>query len=272
MTMSSNVVKFNEMNLGTTVQVQPISTKNLTSGAKYQRTIDHKKVEKIVSTYDPHKVGVIKVSYRDDNYWVYDGQHRLMALKTINHGKDCMVLCEVHYGLTYEDEARLFAEQYDGATKVDIVYQMGALLEAKDEDVVKIKDIVESTGLQIPFTKSKGNDKIVAVSKIRTIYKDLQEDGLRRILTLIKQTWNGTSSSLDKYVLGGMHQFLKTYKTEISDITFIKNLSKIEPLMIKRVGDSDMSAKGDLKYAKVILDYYNKGLTSKSRLEYNFKG
>jgi hypothetical protein len=272
--MASNVLKMNKnLEVGNQLpQLQFILSKNLSSGVAYQRVIDHQKVQKIVKEFNPHKLGIIKVSYRDGQYHVYDGQHRLMALKIINNNKDCMIPCEIHYGLTYEDEARLFAEQYDGATKVDIIYQMGALYEAKDEEVITLKEIVESAGLELSFSKAKGNNRIIAVSQVRKMYKELYKDGLYESLNLIKQTWDGVSSSLDKHILGGMRVFYKIYRPEVNERIFIKNLSKIQPMMIKRIGDSDISARGDLKYAKVILDYYNKGQTVKTRLDYKFKG
>jgi len=268
----ANVLTMNNVEINQMPQLQFISSKSLTSGVAYQRVINHKRVQDIVKKFNVHKLGTIKVSFRDGKYHVYDGQHRLMILKIINNSKECMVPCEVHYGLTYEDEARLFAEQYEGATRVDIIYQMGALVEAKDEKITDIKHAVEKVGLELSFSKSKGDNKIIAVSKIKKIYDELHEDGLTKILTLIKGSWEGISSSLDKHILGGMHLFVKVYKDEINDRIFIKNLSKIQPLMIKRIGDSDISAKGDLKYAKTILDYYNKGQTIKTKLEYKFKG
>ena len=112
------------------------------------------------------------------------------------------------------------------------------------------------------------NDKTI----VKKMYDELHEEGMIRSLSLIKETWDGISSSFDKHILGGMHMFLKTYSEEINDKIFVKNLSKVQPLMIKRVGDSDISAKGDLKYAKAIFDYYNKGQTVKTKLEYKFRG
>lgn len=253
------------------VDVQYINTENLVSNSKYQRDIDRKKVEFIVSNFNPHKIGVIKVSYRDGKYHVYDGQHRLFAIKAINKGGNCIVPCEVHYNLTYADEARLFAQQYDGATKVDIVYQTRALFEAGDETIVKIKELLESVGLELSFSKSKQDRKIIAISKLRKIYNDLNKEEFSKLFTLIKGAWKGTSTSLDTEILGGMWLFYKTYKNEISEKIFIKNLSKVEPILIKRIGRADFSAKGDLKFAKVIWDKYNTN-QAKNRLDYKFKG
>lgn len=250
-----------------------LSTKDLTSGAKYQRPVDRKKIEKIISTYDEHKLGIIKVSFRDGKYWVYDGQHRLIVIKAINNGMDKIIPCEVHHGLTYEEEARLFAEQYDGATKVDIMYQFNALYEAGNSEIKEIKEIAESEGFIINFTKYKGDFRIVAVSKLRDIYRRIGKDGLKTTLNLISRTWSGISSSLDKDILGGVSLFLSEYGDEVDSDTFIKNLSKVSPSEIKRNGKCDISTKKtDLKYAKQVFEAYNSGLRKKNKLEYKFRG
>ena len=97
-----------------TIQIMDLNTKDLISSQKYQRDIDQKEVAYIVSNFNPHKFGIIKVSFRDGKYYVYDGQHRIAAFKVLNGNQDGFVKCEVHYGLTYEDEAKYFAEQYLG--------------------------------------------------------------------------------------------------------------------------------------------------------------
>ena len=117
------------------VRIMDLNTKDLVSNQPYQRDIDQKEVAYIVSNFDLHQFGVIKVSFRDGKYYVYDGQHRITAFKIVNGNQDGFIRCEVHYGLTYEDEARYFAEQYLGSKKVDIIYRWRALFEAKKEPV-----------------------------------------------------------------------------------------------------------------------------------------
>lgn len=268
-----NIIKLNANKaMSTNVQNQLLNTRNLTSGAGYQRPIESLKIARIISVFNEHKINPIKVSFRDGKYWIFDGQHTFTVLKAMNGGEDCMVWCEVHFGLTYNDEARLFAEQNDNATRVHMAYKMKALYEAEDSETVAIKNIAESSGLQMNFNTCKGDNKLVAVSKVKNIYKSLGSDTLKQVLCLIKQTWGGLSTSLDKEILGGVSLFVKNYKDEFNEDTFVKNLGRIMPLDIKRKGKSDISCKGDLKYANQILDAYNFKLTKKSRLEYKFKG
>ena len=66
-----------------TIQIMDLNIKDLISSQAYQRNIDQKRISYIVSNFDPHKIGVIKVSFRDGKYYVYDGQHRIAALKVL---------------------------------------------------------------------------------------------------------------------------------------------------------------------------------------------
>jgi len=72
-------------------QIMNLNTKDLISSQSYQRDVDQKRVSYIVTNYDPHKFGIIKVSFRDGKYYVFDGQHRIAAFKVLNgdQGWDC---------------------------------------------------------------------------------------------------------------------------------------------------------------------------------------
>lgn len=265
-----NNVRKNKKENSVKIQLMTLSTAQIKSNTDYQRDIDTKKVAKIVSNFDEHKIGVIKVSYRDGRYYVFDGQHRLAAVKLLNAGKDTMIKCEVHYGLTYADEARLFAEQYDGATKVDVLCRYKALYESGDSKVIKLKQIVEDCGFKLDFKRMKGDNRFVCVASLNTMYNKLGEEKMRKCLGLIKKTWNGESTSLDKEIIAGMTILYSLYGDDIQEKVFIRKLKGVEPIVLKRKGKSDLLTKGDTRYAKAIFIEYNANLRS-NRLEYKFK-
>jgi len=253
-------------------QLQSISSKSLTSGEKYQRLLKPYLIKDIVEDFDPHQLGTISVSYRDEKYNIFDGQNRFTALKQINEGRDFLVPCVVHYGLTKAAEAILVGKIRGNHKQMSLIDTFKALYIGEDPKVVSIVQTVEKAGLEVSFSSGKGNNKVVAIKAIERIYNDLGESGLENVLKLIKNTWFGVSSSLDKHILIGTYLLIKTYGESVNDKIFIKNLSKVEPMMIKRMGDSDMITKGELKYAKAIFECYNKKQTVKTKLEYKFKG
>lgn len=215
------------------VRIMDLNTKDLVSNQPYQRDIDQKEVAYIVSNYDPHQFGVIKVSFRDGKYYVYDGQHRITAFKIVNGNQDGFVRCEVHYGLTYEDEARYFAEQYLGSKKVDIVYRWRALFEAKKEPVYTIVTSVRAIGIDIKFTKNKSvYNRIIALKQLNDMWDKLGSEKTLRVLALLKKSWDTDLNAFDGNILIGMREFFFTYTDEIDEEAFVRQMKKVAPLSI----------------------------------------
>lgn len=254
------------------VRIMELNTKDLVSNQPYQRDIDQKEVAYIASNYDPHQFGVIKVSFRDGKYYVYDGQHRITAFKIVNGNQDGFVKCEVHYGLTYEDEARYFAEQYLGSKKVDIVYRWRALFEAKKEPVYTIVTSVRAIGIDIKFTKNKSvYNRIIALKQLNDMWDKLGSERALRVLALLKKAWETDLNAFDGNILIGMREFFFTYTDEIDEEAFVRQMKKVAPLSIVVEGKKDMLSKNGLNFAKIIWSKYNNGLKTK-RLDYKFKG
>ena len=254
-----------------TVKIMNLNTKDLISSQPYQRDINQKEVAYIVSNFDPHKLGVIKVSRRGGKDYVYDGQHRIAALKVLNGNENCFVKCEVHYGLTYEDEAKYFAEQYLGAKKVDLIYRWRALYEAKSEPVYSIVNSVRAIGIEVKFTKGKAPNRIIAFKQLNDMWIKLGSEKTLRVLTLLKRAWENDMNGFDGNILLGVREFFDTYGDEIHEDTFIKQMKKQIPSLLIVEGKKDKLSKNGLNYAKVIWDKYNSGLKSR-RLDYKFKG
>lgn len=224
----------------------------------YQRGIIPTKIKTIINNFDDKKLGVLKISLRDGIYYIIDGQHRLIACKTLDH---TYVMCEVHRGLTYEQEAIMFLEQHNNQTRVSTIDKFNAKVEAKKTQSMNIKAVVEKNG----FTLTKGTTRygIASVSKLEIIENDMGLDILDKTLDTIYKTWYGAASSTDSKILMAVALFIKNTKGFDSK-AFIKKLSKIEPKLIIRMGDSDISNTGFERYYAVLNKYYSKG-TRKSK-------
>lgn len=254
-----------------TTQIMNLNTKDLISSQPYQRDVDQKRVSYIVTNYDPHKFGVIKVSFRDGKYYVYDGQHRIAAFKVLNGDQDGIVKCEVHYGLTYEDEAKYFAEQYLGSKNVGIIYRWRALYEAKEEPVYSIVNSVRAIGIDVKFTKAKEVNRIIAFKQLNDMWIKLGSDKTLKILTLLKKAWGTNENAFDGNIILGMREFFQVYMDEINEEAFVKQMKKVAPSVIVVEGKKDTVSKNGLNFAKVIWIKYNNGLKTR-RLDYKFKG
>ena len=228
----------------------------LKSDPSYQRPVDMKRVNQIVKNYNPLLVNPVKVSLRDGDYFIFDGQHSVQVLKIMAGGVDTQISCLVYRGLTQRDEAILFAEQNGISKPVGIREKTKAKLVGHDEDAMKLVKIIEAAGFELGLTGSSADNRILAISKVEKMYKNLSPEDLLKILTIIKKAWNGDKDSLSKEMLGGMYELFKIYKGQFNEQKLIEKLSEETPLNIIRDGKA-LLLKGDKKYALKIVRIYN---------------
>ena len=246
-------------------EYKQINSRFIISDMDYQREIKMLKVRNIVANFNENLVNAIKVSYREGKYYVFDGQHTLAALKLRNNNRDLLVSCKVYFGLTKEDEAKLFSEQNGIHTKVGTADKFRSLYVAGDVDVVGFKHITESIGVIMDFKNATSSpNRIVAYSKAFYIFRNLDVGEYISIINVVKRAWNGDSLGYSAFILGGLYEFYKIYKGEFNDETLISQLSKISPRTIINEGKVTTHG-GDKRFARQILIAYNKKLR-KNRL------
>lgn len=248
-------------------EYKQVSSKSIISDSSYQRTLDFARVKRIVSNFNPNLVNPIKVSFRDGKYYVFDGQHTLKALVLKNGSKDLLVNCKVFYGMTKEDEARLFAEQNGINRSVESRQKLLSLYVAGDVDVMDFKEAIESVNIRCDFEKIDSNrDWSVACYKsLFDIYMKYGKQHLIELLKIVTEIWSGESASMRKEILVGMNIFMVTYKGEYNRKTLVSKLSRISPLTIYRDGRAIVTG-GNKRFARIILQAYNRN-SSTNRLE-----
>lgn len=237
----------------------------------YQRGLRSTWVGRIAKDFKEGLLGVLIVSYRDGKYYVVDGQHRLEAAKRVGVED---VICQVHTGLTYEEEADLFREynkQRKGLSAHDL---FKAALESKDPMAMDIMHLVEKYDFRLPLYSCKLDNHITATAAVQDIYKRIGSEGFERLLKLLRDTWDGERSSLERNFMNGLGLFIKLHNEEFDDEEFVKKLGKIPPEEILREGRLDAkystASKTMTPYAKVIWYNYNKGKQEQSKLPNKF--
>lgn len=222
----------------------------------YQRPIRMARVQEIVDKFNPLKVNILKVSFRDGKYYVFDGAHTLSALKIINNDQPFEVLCQIFHNLTYEMEAELFASQYDNAQRVPFKYELSAHLKGQNPDFEAFKVHTENAGLHLALNGAKsGNSAIHAMEKAWVIYRDNGPEFYEKMLKLIAKTWNGAPWSLQAPMLGGLATFIKKFP-DFSPARFVKKLSEVDGNSIKREASSINRCK-DTAFAVALARIYN---------------
>lgn len=255
------------MNNNTKFEYKQVKSDMILSDEFYQRPIDMRRVKKMANNYNPNLLNPVKVSFREGKYYVFDGQHTLAMLKMIN-GDPCAVGCKIYRGLSREDEARLFAAQNGISRSVESIEKFKALYAAGDAEICEMVRLIELAGLKMDFNKGKADNRVVAVVKAHKIFMEIPSDKFLEIFSLIKETWNGISESLNSEIIGGVYHFIQTYPDEYNRKLFIKQLGKVSPTVIIREGNV-FNEGADRRYAVQILNYYNKGIR-RGKLENKF--
>ena len=228
--------------------------------AKYQKALNKERARKIAESFDINRMRPIDVSYRNGKYFCFDGQHRVNAYALM--GKKT-VPCIIHFDLTYEQEAMLFAQQQENVGAVLAHHKWNALVEAKDKDTMEICNIARQHG----FTIRKGNTKarnFNCVKVLQDMYVNLGDLAFSTVLKTIADAWNYMDKSTDHHILEGIYLFVKTYRNEprFSYTQLASRLAEVSPKLLLRNARNRLELRGDARRVAVeILKMYNKGRT-----------
>ena len=248
--------------------IRTLSTSRLTSGLPYQRPVEQKDVDKIIRDWNGREITPVVVSFRDGKFNVVDGQHHIEAMRQKAGGRDVIVPCIIHTGMTYEQEAELYARLDSDKKRLTPRQHTKALVEAgTDPKIVEVKRLVEDGGFVWALKEPTGEPfEIAAVRALINAYQLLGSEGFARMLSLMAGAWQGTPNSLKASMLSGMARFVKTYETELRDRAFIRRMSAVSPEEIIRLGRIETDV--GLRFARIILDKYN---GEGAELPYRFK-
>ncbi len=236
-----------------------LPTHFLETDFSYQRKIDTARVERIVNEFDARLVNEIKVSNRDGKFYVFDGAHTLSALKRVHGNDDFQVDCKVFYGLSYEDEAYLFALQSGESKDVAFGVRLRALLASSSEEAVAFKKATAEGGFNLAEnTATATQHTVAALAKAYKLYKDYGADRYKEILSLIGVTWGGAAWSVTSYILGGVAVFLREYGTEYRRERFIRRLRSVTYDDLRDEARRQMRGSSDVAHALALVKAYNR--------------
>jgi len=225
---------------------------------EYQRMSENnspRRIRKMINNFNSDLLSTITVSLRNGKYYVVDGQHRVLAARSVGLKA---LRAEVHNNLTKEDEAALFVMLNSSSTKVNKIQIYNAHVIAKDPTTLRIKFIAASNGLKIGSWTE--DNTLSAYGTLEKVYTTLGEDLLDVALHLIKSTWGGDSSSMNRYFIEGVAYFIEIYQSEenYTHDKFIKQLSKVSATKLFAEMKADTtSSKLRIKAMNTLHRYYN---------------
>ena len=231
-----------------------LNNKDLQINPKIQRKLSPIRVSKIVKNYSSLIANPIKVSFRDGQFYIFDGMHTRTATSIVN---DFPILCRVYHNLTEEDEARLFSEQFGYNEAVSMAYRLRALEVAKDPEVFDFLKVTRDSGFTISLgSYSARNGNIAAVCAAFHAYRNLGAAGYGLMLKTLLKTWAGENWSISRNMLGGMARFMTMY--EFKSTSFVKAFREVryEEIRMEALRFTGMTKEG--AYATALAEIYDR--------------
>lgn len=221
----------------------------------YQRPLEQARVNRIVKEFDGDIFNEPKVSYRDGQLWIFNGQHSIAAWRIVHDGKDEPLDCKVYKGMTWLEECEAFIKQNGFDKDVTINEKLAAGLNARKPEVVDMVDKAKLAGFVVDFSQSKTPTRIVATSTLLRAYNQLGGDDYLDMLTAISEAWYGDMDAISTQILSGMTAFYRTYGGKFKREDLVNSLKRVQPFEIIRNGKAAAIKKNG--YARQIVDTYN---------------
>ncbi len=250
-------------------EMMALNTNKLVIPEVYQRRLNTERVAGIVAEFDERIANEPKVSFRDGKYYIFDGQHTVVARKQLNGNKDLPILCKVYYGMTEDEEARLFAKQTGKSAPLTPSAKLRANLHGNDADSLAFVEATRKAGLNIGYERADGNGRITCINTAFAEFKRVGAEIYTEALTVMREAWNGSPDSLRADLVQSIVMFVELYRDIYDRSRLIERLSESNPAWISAVGRADKTMKGKKKYVKLIYRIYN-GKSKKDALPVKF--
>lgn len=221
----------------------------------YQRRLDTGRVDKIVKEFNGDLFNEPKVSYRDGQYWVFNGQHSIAAWRKFFGGDDKPMACKVYKGMTWLDECEAFIAQNGISKDPTTCEKLSAAYEAHRPDVEAMVKGAELVGFNVNFKNGKCNpNTIVAISALFKAYHRLGNVNYIDMLTAIRDAWSGDSDATCSQIINAMATFYKIYGGNFKREDLVNSLKRATPASIIREGRAIKARNG---FAREIVKCYN---------------
>ena len=131
---------------------------------------------KLRTHWDPRRVGLVELNYRNGKLYCIDGGHRI---KESLHRGEYMIPAQIHMDLTRAEEAEEFATQNEAKAPLQPMDTYNAWICCKDsggdENIdSKIRDLVVKYGYTVAARETKDSFRtLTSISSIRAIAKKI---------------------------------------------------------------------------------------------------
>lgn len=198
----------------------PVSEIKIDAG--YQRRL-REKVNRMVANWDYNLCDVVLVSYRNNKFYVIDGQHRVAAAKRV--GAEFLP-CQIVEGLSREEEATRFVALNSATSPLSQYDTWKANLLCGDPVDTEVKRICDKWGVAIFDSRGSVPGKLGSLYDARKIVRRCGYGALDWILeTLHKAQWHMIKGGHNGAILNAINNVWKEFDVGVSDyvVSIIKS-------------------------------------------------
>lgn len=198
-----------------------LPVKSLLIDPQTQRTLNERRAQSIADNLVREAIGSIVVSRRESGEdFIVDGMHRHRVCGLVGIEE---MTCEVHMGLSQQQEAVLFLIKNREASKPNALDEYKVGLTAGLPLFVDTDTALRKRNLEVGTTSA---NSIGAVAGILRITAEYGPDILDRTLTVAEQAWGRTAQTWDGMLLGGIGMFLGRHGADIKDSDLARKIQK----------------------------------------------
>ena len=230
----------------------------------YQRDLDETRVAGMAAEFDQRLIGVLEVSAREDGrFAILDGQHRWATVRRAHpNGDEAHLVCQIHTGLSVEDEARVFYEIDARPKQLSWWDRWRARRGGGDPALVAIDAVLARHDLQIHPSACDGN--IRATKAVESIVADLGDlRMLDRVLVVLTSAFGRAYDAFDGAIMQGVALVLAHYDEDEIDLDrLVTQLRDIPPRQLRgRAAALREAQRRTLPRlcAAIIIERYNSG-------------
>lgn len=215
---------------------------DLRTDAGWQRPLKATKVSRISQAINPDLLGVIYASFRDGEYWVLDGQHRVAALREAGR-EDEKLEVFVAEGLTVEREAYIHGALNKFRSEHTPVELFNTFLDAKQPVEVAIDKVLRDRGLAVAAGGDSSEGIIHAVGTLYALHEAGGSKFLGSVLDRCIDAWGYESDAFHGHILKGMGVLVTQYGSVLDAKRLTKALQDERPRRI--LSDAEAQRRGN---------------------------
>lgn len=211
--------------------IAAIAVEDMFVDPAYQRELDQKRAQAMSIGWDPRLAGVLDVSDRGlppegsmaARFAIINGQHRWAAAGLRN--PDMHLVCNVHTGLSLDQEAQLFWDIDRQTKKLSTWDRWYARRAAGDRVVCDVERIANEC--QWTVTHHPGERNLQCAGALEYIYDRTCPETLADTLVLIQDVWPGAGEAKTATTLKGISLVLFEYSKTLDSGRLADAMSNI---------------------------------------------